>query len=68
MGVQYHNNAGNHIVAVIKGEESYKALESFKTILDINDLIQHNKIEIAARAFPWRQLQGIHNTYINYDI
>ena len=52
MGVQYHNNAGNHTVAVIKGEESYEALESFKPILDdINNLVQHNKIEIAGKSY-----------------
>ena len=51
-GVQYRNNAGNHTVAVIKGEESYEALESFKPVLDdINKLIQHNKIEIAGKSY-----------------
>ena len=52
MGVQYHNNAGNHTVAVIKGEESYEALESFKPILDdINNLVQNNKIEKAGKSY-----------------
>ena len=37
---------------MIKGEESYEALESFKPILDdINKLTKHGKIGIAGQTY-----------------